>query len=145
VIKKEEGDDSKEQQYERVIANGLTFCVGDTIALWPEEGSKGSAPMGTIKSLYTDGENNNVECCWFYTIEETILKGTRRAKAGPREVFLSTHTDENAVESIAKKVTIKASWEIEDLDAFIKQPDCFYYRKKYNHLDMCFEDLDGSK
>lgn len=33
--------------------------------------------MGTIKSLYTDGENNNVECCWFYTIEETFLKGNR--------------------------------------------------------------------
>jgi len=98
--------------------------------------------MGTIKSLFSEGENNNVECCWFYNVEETILKGNRgRNKAGTREVFLSTHTDVNAVESIAKKVTIKPEWEIDDLDAFIKQPDSFYYRKKYNHFDKCFEDV----
>jgi len=141
LIQKEEGDESKEQHYEKVIANGTTFCVGDTIALWPEEGSKAPVPMGIIKSLYTDGENNNVECCWFYTIEETILKGSRRHKVGKREVFLSNHTDENAIESIAKKVTIKSFPEIRDIDAYIKRPDCYYYKKKYNHLDKCFEDL----
>lgn len=57
-------------------------------------------------------------------------------------MFLSGHTDENAVESIAKKVTVKPVHEIDptDLETYIKQPDSFYYRKKYNHIEKCFQD-----
>jgi hypothetical protein len=141
LIKKEEGDDSKEQQYQKVVANGVTYSIGDTVALWPEPGSKIPAPMGTIRALYSDGENNFAEICWFYTVGETILKGSRRNKVPKREVFLSTHTDENAVESISKKVSVKPFWEIADPDSYVLEKDSYYYRKKYNHLEKCFEDL----
>lgn len=120
--------------------------------------------MGTIKSFSTDGENNTVECCWFYRVEETNLRGKkyvlfvyrrllgiliffssfslgRRQKIGPREVFLSEHTDPNACESIWKKVTIKSKYEVPDLDEYVKEPDCYYYSSKYNHLELTFEDL----
>jgi hypothetical protein len=140
---KEEGDDGEEskfQQYERVIVGGSTYSVGDTIALWPEQGSKAPAPIGTIKSLYTDGEANNFEICWFYRLEETFLKGSRRHKIGPAEVFLSTHRDENDVESIAKKVTVKLFSDIPVVDEYTKEADHFYYKKKYNHIEKCFED-----
>jgi len=141
LIKKEEGDESTENRYDSVVANGKTYKVGDTIAVWPEGGSKKPAPMGTIKSLYTDGESNNMELCWFYRIEETVHKNNRRHKVSPREVFLSSHIDENPVESIAKIVTIKPEWEIAELDEYIVQPDCYYYKKKYDHLEKVFIDL----
>jgi len=131
-----------EKQYQKVLVDGETYAVGDTVALWPEE-RVGQGPMGTIKTLWTNGESNNFECQWFYTLEETILGGNRRHKVGEREVFLSTHSDENAVESIAKKVTIKYHGDIteEEMKEFISKPDCYYYKKKYNHLDKCFEDI----
>jgi len=139
-IEKEEKDENTLQQYERVIVGGTTYSVGDSIALWAEPGSKSPAPIGTIKSLYTDGEANTVEICWFYRIEETFLKGSRRQKIGPAEVFLSSHRDENDVESIAKKVTVKFINDIV-VDDYIKEADHFYYKKKYNHVEKCFEDL----
>jgi len=52
--------------------------------------------------------------------------------------------DENVVESIHKKVTIKKASEIGDTNAisdYIKTPDCYYYKRQYNHFDKCFVDL----
>jgi hypothetical protein len=56
---------------------------------------------------------------------------------------LSSHSDENAVESIQKKVSVKPINDIEHdkFEDYINQPDNYFYKKKYNHLDKCFEDL----
>jgi len=145
-IKKDDAEENTElKQYEKVICGGVSYSIGDNIAFWPESKGK-NAPMGTIKSLYTDGENNLLQCCWWYRVEETILKNNRRSasKVGKEEVFLSTHVDENVVESIHKKVTIKKASEIGDTNAisdYIKTPDCYYYKRQYNHFDKCFVDL----
>lgn len=136
----ETDEENHSKKYSKIIFNGTTYNVGDTIAFWPET-KKGRPPMGTIKSFSTDGENNTVECCWFYRVEETNLKGKRRQKIGPREVFLSDHTDPNACESIWKKVTIKSRYEVPDIDEYVKEPDCYFYSSKYNHLELNFEDL----
>jgi hypothetical protein len=128
------------KKYSKLLFNGIPYVIGDTIAFWPE-GKKGRPPMGTIKSFSTDGENNTVDCCWFYRVEETNLKGKRRQKIGPREVFLSEHTDPNACESIWKKVSIKSKYEVPDLEEYVKEADCYYYSSKFNHLELTFEDL----
>jgi len=136
----ETDEETHTKKYNKIIFNGTTYSIGDTIAFWPE-GKKGRPPMGTIKSFSTDGENNTVDCCWFYRVEETPLKGKRRQKIGPREVFLSEHTDPNACESIWKKVSIKSKYEVPDLDEYVKEPDSYYYCSKFNHLELTFEDL----
>jgi hypothetical protein len=136
----ETDEETHTKKYNKVIFNGNTYVVGDTIAFWPE-GKKGRPPMGSIKSFSTDGENNTVDCCWFYRVEETPLKGKRRQKIGPREVFLSEHTDPNACESIWKKVSIKSKYEVPDLDEYVKEADSYYYCSKFNHLELTFEDL----
>jgi hypothetical protein len=136
----ETDEETHTKKYNKIIFNGNTYVIGDTIAFWPE-GKKGRPPMGTIKSFSTDGENNTVDCCWFYRVEETNLKGKRRQKIGPREVFLSEHTDPNACESIWKKVSIKSKYEVPDLEEYVKEADCYYYSSKFNHLELTFEDL----
>jgi len=136
----ETDEETHTKKYNKIIFNGTTYAIGDTIAFWPE-GKKGRPPMGTIKSFSTDGENNTVDCCWFYRVEETPLKGKRRQKIGAREVFLSEHTDPNACESIWKKVSIKSKYEVPDLDEYIKEADSYYYCSKFNHLELTFEDL----
>jgi len=136
----EEEDDGKFVRYNRVVVNGATYELGDTVALWPPSRRKG-APMGTIKCLLTDGENNNMEIEWFYRPEETILKGKGKIKVPEREVFLSSHADLNPIESIAKKVKVKWDREVADLEEYVKEPDCYYYTKKYNFQGKCFEDL----
>jgi hypothetical protein len=136
----ETDEETHTKKYSKIIFNGNPYVIGDTIAFWPE-GKKGRPPMGTIKSFSTDGENNTVDCCWFYRVEETNLKGKRRQKIGPREVFLSEHTDPNACESIWKKVSIKSKYEVPDLEEYVKEPDCYYYSSKFNHLELTFEDL----
>jgi len=126
--------------YNSATVNGVTYTVGDTVALWPESnGEQGF--MGTIVSMSTDGTNNNMECCWFYRQEETIFKSSKRNKAGNREVYASEHIDDNAIESIAKKVTVKPISLIKDMDSYLAQEDSYYFKKKYNHTDKCFEDL----
>jgi hypothetical protein len=72
----EDEEEKKEVRYTKVLVNGAEYTVGDTVALWPPSRRRG-APMGTIKCLLTDGENNNMEIEWFYRVEETILKGNR--------------------------------------------------------------------
>jgi hypothetical protein len=136
----ETDEETHTKKYNKIIFNGNTYVIGDTIAFWPE-GKKGRPPMGSIKSFATDGENNTVDCCWFYRVEETPLKGKRRQKIGPREVFLSEHTDPNACESIWKKVSIKSKYEVPDLDEYVKEADSYYYCSKFNHLELTFEDL----
>jgi hypothetical protein len=136
----ETDEENHTKKYNKIIFNGNPYVVGDTIAFWPE-GKKGRPPMGTIKSFSTDGENNTVDCCWFYRVEETPLKGKRRQKIGAREVFLSEHTDPNACESIWKKVSIKSKYEVPDLDEYVKEADSYYYCSKFNHLELTFEDL----
>jgi hypothetical protein len=150
-----EEEEDNNVRYSRVILNGVTYSVGDTVALWPPSRRKG-APMGTIKCLLTNGNDNNMEIEWFYRAEETILKGNRyvialllffsfsslrRTKVPEREVFLSSHIDLNAIESIQKKVSVKWDREIADLDEYIKEPDCYYYKKKYDYKNKCFKDL----
>jgi hypothetical protein len=136
----ETDEETHTKKYSKLLFNGIPYVIGDTIAFWPE-GKKGRPPMGTIKSFSTDGENNTVDCCWFYRVEETNLKGKRRQKIGPREVFLSEHTDPNVCESIWKKVSIKSKYEVPDLEEYVKEPDCYYYSSKFNHLELTFEDL----
>jgi len=149
VLPKDDDDDGTEINYSRVKIGENEFSVGDHVVLYSEDGSIGeSAPKCTIKALFSDGESNVVVCSWFYNVEETIHKGNKRNKYHPREIFVSNHIDENPVEAIAKKVTIKAYSEIETdengvakLDEFVAQRDCFFYKKKYNHIQKCFEDL----
>jgi hypothetical protein len=136
----ETNEETKVNKYSKVSVNGNVYSVGDTIALWPET-KKSKPPMGTIKSLFTEEDNNNVECCWFYRAEETSLKGKQKQKVPPQEVFLSEHSDVNPVESIWKKVTVKSKYEIPVLEDYLKGEDCYYYERSYNHLDLTFKDL----
>jgi len=123
-----------------VIFNGVTYSVGDTIAFWPAT-KKARPPLGSIQSLFTDGENNTVICNWFYRAEETPLKGKKLQKIGAREVFLSEHSDPNSCESIWKRVSVRSKYEIPDVDEYAKEADSYYYSSKFNHLELTFEDL----
>lgn len=56
----------------------------------------------------------------------------------PRELFASDHIEEQAVEAIARKVTMKHARDIEDLDAYCATDGCYFYQRKWDYIACAF-------
>lgn len=66
---------------------------------------------------------------------------TRRKQHNPRELFLSDHIEEQALEAIARKVTMKKISDIPNLDEYCKGDGNYFYTRKWDHETHEFEDL----
>lgn len=58
----------------------------------------------------------------------------------PRELFASDHIEEQAVEAIARKVTMKPVRDIDDIDAYCRGDGCYYYARKWDYIAGAFVD-----
>jgi len=74
-------------------------------------------------------------------VAETSIRGQKRKQHNPRELFLSDHIEEQALEAIARKVTMKRISDIPNLDEYCKLPSHYFYTRKWNHETNEFEDL----
>jgi len=137
-----EVDSDDNTHYDSVVMNGVSYHVGDVVSLWHEDWEHHKdGPIGEVISLVTDGADNFVELKWFYNVAETSLRGQKRKQHNPKELFLSDHVEEQALEAIARKVTMKRISDIPNLDEYCKQDGCYFYTRKWNFENHDFEDL----
>jgi len=137
-----EVDSDDNTHYDSVVMNGVSYHVGDVVSLWHEDWEHHKdGPIGEIISLVTDGIENFVELKWFYNVAETSLRGQKRKQHNPKELFLSDHIEEQALEAIARKVTMKRISDIPNLDEYCKQDGHYFYTRKWNFENHDFEDL----
>jgi hypothetical protein len=137
-----EVDSDDNTHYETVKLNGADYRVGEVVSLWPEDWkTQKDGPIGEIISLVTDGTENYVELKWYYNVAETSIRGLKRKQHNPRELFLSDHIEEQALEAIARKVTMKKISDIPNLDEYCKGDGNYFYTRKWDHETHEFEDL----
>jgi len=138
-----EQDEDGNKHYESVKLNGVDFKVGDVVALWTDEWkeTQKDGPIGEVIALVTDGTENFVELKWFYNVAETSIRGQKRKQHNPRELFLSDHIEEQQLEAIARKVTMKRDKEISNLAEYCAVDGNYYYSRKWDYEEHDFIDF----
>ena len=82
-----------------------SFHVGDTVMIRVDDASDTIPQVGRIDALWEDGQGGKwFECRWFYDPAET--KSNRLPGHDKREIFQTSHIDEQPVESIDGPCTV---------------------------------------
>jgi hypothetical protein len=125
------------------LKNGVTIRKGDCIYMIcepPTEPFYIAQVLGFTKKdkTATNRKANNYmfSVCWFYRPRDLIRRLT-----DTRLIYASLHRDNCPLTSFRGFATVKHKSEIEDLESFRQQPDCYYFDKLYDRYMIKMYDM----
>lgn len=125
------------------LKNGHTIKKGDCIYMIcepPTEPFYIAQVLGFTKKDKTStnrkASNYMFSVCWFYRPRDL-----NRRTTDTRLVYASLHRDNCPLTSFRGFATVKHKSEIEDLEHYRQQPDCFYFDKLYDRYMIKMYDM----
>lgn len=125
------------------LKNGNTIKKGDCIYMIcepPTEPFYIAQILGFTKKDKTatnrNASNYMFSVCWFYRPRDL-----NRRITDTRLVYASLHRDNCPLSSFRGFATVKHKSEIEDLESYRKQPDCFFFDKLYDRYMIKMYDM----
>ncbi|KAK8807004.1 hypothetical protein WA158_003763 [Blastocystis sp. Blastoise] len=125
-----------ESHYDAFIMEDAIYYIGDCISMNGGPNTKDltgdyvSSWIAEIESMWQIGNENYVECRWYYANNDVIKN--KRPEYKPRELYETNHINDNLISSIWKKVNVVSSRQY---DIFMND----YNHKKENNEEIVNE------